>query len=114
MPSALADSPPNFDDSLVSLIDVVTLVVHQFGAVLGGLALGQFRIDASNRCLGSVLVDELGPLDQRLDHLRLGHHGNVATFDEQMTALVAGGDAKVGLAALPRPVAAEPIAANRR
>ena len=54
--------------------------------------------------VGAVLVDELGPLDERLDHLGLGDDGDVAALDEQVTALVAGGDAEVGLAGLARTV----------
>ena len=61
-------------------------------------------VDAGDRRLGAVLVDELGPLDQRLDHLALGHDGDVAALHEQVAALVAGGDAEVGLAGLARPV----------
>ena len=61
-------------------------------------------VDPGDRRLGAVLVDELGPLDERLDHLGLGHDGDVATLDEQVAALVAGGDAEVGLARLARPV----------
>ena len=38
------------------------------------------------------------------DHLVLGHDGDVAAPHEQVAALVAGGDAEVGLARLARPV----------
>ena len=38
------------------------------------------------------------------DHLVLGHDGDVAALDEQVAALVAGGDAEVGLAGLARAV----------
>ena len=61
-------------------------------------------VGAGDRRVGAVLVDELGPLDERLDHLALGHDGDVGALDEQVAALVAGGDAEVGLARLARPV----------
>ena len=48
--------------------------------------------------------DELGPLDERVDHLVLGHDGRRSALDEQVAALVAGGDAEVGLAGLARAV----------
>ena len=69
---------------------------------LRGLPLGERGVGPGDGGLGAVLVDELGPLDERVDHLVLGHDGDVATLDEQVAALVAGGDAEVGLAGLAR------------
>ena len=47
-----------------------------------------------------MFVHELGPLDELLDHLRFGHHGDVLALDEQMATLVAGGDPEVGIGGL--------------
>src|SRR5258706_11225263 len=59
----------DLDDPLVGVIGVVALVVEQLGAILGGFAFGQCRVDAGDRRFCAVLVDELGPFDQGLDHL---------------------------------------------
>ena len=74
-------------------------------SALRGVGPGDRRLDA-------VLVDELGPLDERVDHLVLGHDGDVAALDEQVAALVAGGDAEVGLAGLAGPLTTQPITAT--
>ena len=89
-------SPAWFASSPRSSISVV--------AVEAGLALGLGHVGAGDRRLGAVLVDELGPLDERLDHLALRHDRDVRPLDEQVAALVAGGDAEVGLAGLAGPV----------
>ena len=83
---------------LGGVVGVVALGGQQRGAVLGRLALGERGVGLGDRGVDAVLVDELGPLDEGVDHLRLGHDGDVAALDEQVAALVAGGDAEVGFA----------------
>ena len=51
-----------------------------------------------------MLIDELGPLDQRIDHLVLGDDGDIATLHEQVPAPVAGRDTEISLTGLTRAV----------
>src|SRR6266540_4124031 len=102
-PSA-AHGLADLDDALLGPVGVGALLDEQRRAVLGRLALSAGGIGAGDGRLGAVLVDELGPLDECGDHLALRDDGDVATLDEQVPALVAGGDAEVGLARLARAV----------
>ena len=84
------------------MIGVVALGGEQRRAVLGGLALGDRRVGLGDRGVDTVLVDELGPLDQGLDHVGLGDDGDVAALHEQVTALVPGCDAEIGFTCFAR------------
>ena len=51
-----------------------------------------------------MLVDELGPFDEGVDHLVLGNDHDVLALHEQVAALVARSNAEIGIAGLSRPV----------
>src|SRR3546814_2896030 len=82
--------------ALAGGVGVGALVDEEGGSVLRGLAGGLGGVDAGQGGFGAVLLDELGPLHERGDHLVLGDDGDVLALDEQVAALVAGGDADVG------------------
>ena len=81
----------------LSEIPVAILLRSLTGGVLGGLCLFQGGI-------GAVLVDELGPFDEGVDHLVLGNDHDVLALHEQVAALVARSNAEIGIAGLSRPV----------
>src|SRR5690242_15753542 len=85
---ALAD----LDDAVAGVVGVDALLVQEGAAVLGCFALGACRVGAGDRRIGAVFADELGPLDQGLDHVGFRDDGDVATLHEQVAPLVAGGD----------------------
>ena len=86
------------------MVGVVALLVEQRGPV--GLGLGRASVSArgAGRPRRPSLGDELGPLDEGVDHLVLGHDRDDLALDEQVAPLAAGGDAEVGLAGLARAV----------
>ena len=51
-----------------------------------------------------MLVDELGPFDKGVHHLVLGNDHDVLALHEQVAALVARGNAEIGIAGFSRPV----------
>src|SRR3546814_16305147 len=73
---------------------------HTRCALVTGVQTCALPIYAGQGGFGAVLLDELGPLHERGDHLVLGDDGDVLALDEQVAALVAGGDADVGVARL--------------
>src|SRR5918993_479052 len=93
-------------DALLAVVGVGTLDVEERLAIALGLAPGRLLGGAGplDGGLDAVLVDVLGPLDQRRHHLVLGDDGDVLPPDEQVAALAAGGDAEVGVLGLARPV----------
>src|SRR5689334_12339590 len=75
-------------DALLAGVGVVALLVEQRGTIgfRGRLCCGQISLREGP--LDAVLVDELGPLDERVDHLVLGHDRDVRATYEQVATLV--------------------------
>ena len=63
-----------------------------------------FSSAAAKPGLDALGDDELGLVDQRGDHLRLGHDPHHLAAHEEVTLAAAGGDAEVGVARFARAV----------
>src|SRR3954451_284793 len=82
-------------DSLLAGVGVVALLVEQHVSVLVGGGLRSREIRLGQRAFDAVLVDELRPFHEGVDHLALRHDRDVGTAHEQMATLVARSDAEV-------------------
>src|SRR2546423_1604024 len=111
----LADAVPRAgpDPLLRDLADLVDLLVRLVG--VGALDLQKLFAGALGFGLGAVVGggepgldafghDPLAFVDERVDHLRLGHHAHDLPLDEQVAFTPTGGNAEVRLSGLPRPV----------
>ena len=97
--SAAASAAADLVDLRLAVVGVGALLVEQRGPI--GVGLGRrARIGAGERLVHAVDGDELGPLDERVDHRVLGHDLDDLALHEQVTPMAAGGDAEIGLAGL--------------
>ena len=70
-------------------------------------------VDPGDGGIGAVLVDELGPLDERFDHLVLGHHGvTLRPLTNRWPRLLPAAMPRSASRASPGPLTTQPITAD--